>query len=154
MILLKRTLLMSAELFTMTDHLSITDQLLLLYVYDLHLKIIDQHLQAAQEVLHWKFSPQEIKADDVKNQSTVPALHKENCSLNPEESLQKEPAEEEVLKISVEEAAAVALVQETVQVSHPEQTSVAAINTSAMEKKSRRKMKTCECFSWLWSCRR
>ncbi len=63
-----------------------------------------QHLKAVQEVLHWKFSTQEIKADDVKNQRTVPALQKENCSLNPEETLQKEPIEVEALKISVEAA--------------------------------------------------
>lgn len=68
-----------------------------------------QHLQAAQEVLHWKFSPREIKEDVVRNQRTGPALQKENHSL------QKEPAEEEVLKISVEEAAAVASVLEIVQ---------------------------------------
>lgn len=74
-----------------------------------------QHLQAAQEVLHWKFSPREIKEDIVRNQRTGPALQKENHSLNPEEALQKEPAEEEVLKISVEEAAAVASVLEIVQ---------------------------------------
>ncbi|KAK2915900.1 hypothetical protein Q8A67_000274 [Cirrhinus molitorella] len=144
-----RALLMSAELFTMTERLSITDQILLLYVYDLHLNIIEQHLQAAQEVFHWKFSPQEIKEDDVKNQQSVPALQKENCSLNPED---KEPVEEEVLNISVEEAAA--SVQETLQVSDPEHTSVGAVDTSAMEKKSRRKRKTCGCFSLLWSCRR
>ncbi|CAM4414821.1 unnamed protein product [Leuciscus chuanchicus] len=38
--------------------------------------------------------------DDVKN------LKKENCSLKPEETLQQEPFEEQVLKIAVEEAAA------------------------------------------------
>lgn len=53
-----------------------------------------------------------MKKDGVKIQRTVSSLQKENCSLKPEETLQQEPVEEEVLKIAVEEAAA--SVQETV----------------------------------------
>lgn len=56
-------------------------------------------------MLHRHFSAQEMQEDDVKNQKTVSSLHKENCSLKPEEALPQEPVEEEVLRIAVEEAA-------------------------------------------------